>query len=132
MSVIPDLYKDLLSEKLAFAYLATVMKDGSPQVTPVWFEYLDGKIKINTAKGRVKARTLKSGVTVAMAIADPANPYRFVQVRGRVTEVIEKDARDHIDKLSQKYLGQPYPHSRPGEVRLMVTIEPTSARGINE
>ncbi|MBF6568262.1 MAG: PPOX class F420-dependent oxidoreductase [Candidatus Binataceae bacterium] len=121
-----------MSEKLTFAYIATVMKDGSPQVTPVWFEYLDGKIKINTAKGRVKAHTLRSGVPVAMAIADPANPYRFVQVRGRVTEVTEKGARDHIDKLSHKYLGQPYPHSQPGEVRLMVTIEPTSARGMNE
>jgi PPOX class probable F420-dependent enzyme len=129
MAVIPAQYNDLLTEKVAFAYLATVMKDDTPQVTPVWFEYVDGKFKLNTAKGRVKARTLKSGAVIAMAITEPANPYRYVQVRGRVTEVTEKGAREHIDKLSQKYLGKPYPHLQPGEVRVIATVEPFSAQG---
>ncbi|HUY20015.1 MAG TPA: TIGR03618 family F420-dependent PPOX class oxidoreductase [Candidatus Binataceae bacterium] len=129
MAVIPTKYDDLLTDKVAFANLATVLKDGTPQVTPIWFEYADGKFKLNTAKGRVKARTLKPGAVIAMAIAEPANPYRYVQVRGRVTEVTEKGAREHIDKLSQKYLGKPYPHSQPGEVRVMAMVEPFSAQG---
>jgi PPOX class probable F420-dependent enzyme len=129
MAVIPEKYHDLLTDKVTFAYLATVMKDGSPQVTPIWFEYVDGKFKLNTAQGRVKARTLKPGAVVAMAITEPASPYRYVQVRGRVTELTEKGAREHIDKLSQKYLGKPYPNLQPGEVRVMATVEPLSAQG---
>ena len=88
-----------------------------------------GNSELNTAKGRVKARTLKPGAVIAMAIAEPANPYRYVQVRGRVTEVTEKGAREHIDKLSQKYLGKSYPHSQPGEVRVTAIVEPFSAQG---
>jgi PPOX class probable F420-dependent enzyme len=129
MAVIPEKYSDLLTEKKTFAYLATVMKDGSPQVTPIWFEYANGKFKLNTAKGRVKARTLKPGATVAMAITEPSDPYRYLQVRGRVTEMTENGAREHIDKLSQKYLGKPYPYLQPGEVRVMATVEPFSAHG---
>ncbi len=129
MAVIPEQYNDLLTEKKSFAYLATVMKDGSPQVTPIWFEYANGKFKLNTAKGRVKARTLRAGATIAMAITEPSDPYRYLQVRGRVTEVTEQGAREHIDKLSQKYLGKPYPYLQPGEVRVMATVEPFSAQG---
>ena len=130
MAVIPEKYNDLLlTEKKSFAYLATVMKDGAPQVTPIWFEYANGKFKLNTAKGRVKARTLKPGAIIAMAITEPSDPYRYVQVRGRVTEVTENGAREHIDKLSQKYLGKPYPYLQPGEVRVMATVEPFSAQG---
>ena len=61
MATIPDKYLDLLGTKKAFANIATVMKDGSPQVTPVWFDYTGGKIRVNTARGRVKSRTLKPG-----------------------------------------------------------------------
>jgi PPOX class probable F420-dependent enzyme len=129
MAVIPADFNDLLTEKKAFAYLATIMKDGTPQCTPIWFEYANGKFKLNTAKGRVKARTLKPGATVAMAITEPSNPYRYLQVRGRVTNVTESGAREHIDKLSQKYLGKPYPYIQPGEVRIMAEVEPFSAQG---
>ena len=72
------------SRKKAFATLATTMSDGSPQVTPVWFDYKDGIVRVNTAKGRVKARNLKEGAAVALAIIDPDNPYRYIQLRGRV------------------------------------------------
>ena len=68
MATIPDKYLDLLQQKKAFAILATVMPDGSPQVTPVWFDHSNGFIRVNTARGRVKARTLKAGAAVAMAI----------------------------------------------------------------
>jgi PPOX class probable F420-dependent enzyme len=120
-----------LTAKVAFANLATVLKDGSPQVTPIWFDYTGGKIRINTARGRVKARTLKPEVHVAMAIMDPANPYRYIQIRGRVLTATEKGADAHIDSLAKKYLGKDkYPFSQPGDVRVMYEIEPTSAQAM--
>jgi nitroimidazol reductase NimA-like FMN-containing flavoprotein (pyridoxamine 5'-phosphate oxidase superfamily) len=75
MARIPDNYLDLLNQKKAFASLATIMANGSPQVTPVWFDYYGGNIRVNTAKGRVKSRTLKPGAPVALAVTDPDNPY---------------------------------------------------------
>ena len=131
MAAIPDQYLDLMGQKKAFANLATVRPDGSPQVTPVWFDYHNGIIRVNTAKGRVKARNMKLGSPVALAILDPENPYRHIQVRGRVARITEQGADAHIDRLAKKYLGQDkYPHRQPGEVRLTVEIEPTSASGM--
>src|SRR5262245_20594219 len=106
MSGIPENFLDLLQQKKAFANLATVMADGSPQVTPVWFDYADGVIRVNTAKGRVKSRTLRPGAPVALAIMDPDNPYRYVQIRGRVRSSTEQGADAHIDSLAKKYLGK--------------------------
>jgi PPOX class probable F420-dependent enzyme len=129
---IPDKYLDLLQQKKAFASLATVMSDGSPQVTPVWFDYADGVVRVNTAKGRVKARTLHEGARVALSILDPDNPYRYLQIRGRVRKLTEEGASDHIDSLAKKYLGKDkYPFARPGDVRILCEIEPTSASGMS-
>ena len=102
MTTIPDKYLDLLQQKKAFASLATVMSDGSPQVTPVWFDYADGVVRVNTARGRVKARTLQKGVPVALSILDPDNPYRYLQIRGRVRRATEEGAAEHIDSLAKK------------------------------
>ncbi len=132
MATIPDSYLDLLQQKKAFADLATVMADGSPQVTPVWFDYADGVIRVNTAKGRVKSRTLKPGAPVALAIMDPDNPYRYVQIRGQVRRAVEQGADAHIDSLAKKYLGKDtYPFRQSGEVRVMYEIEPISASGMS-
>ena len=106
MANIPEKYLDLLQQKKAFANLATTMSDGSPQVMPVWFDYKDGIVRVNTAKGRVKARNLKEGAPVALAIMDPDNPYRYIQLRGHVRRVTEEGAAAHIDSLAKKYLGQ--------------------------
>jgi PPOX class probable F420-dependent enzyme len=84
MAAIPGKYLDLLQQKKAFANLTTAMPDGSPQVTPVWFDYHDGLVRVNTAKGRVKTQNMKTGVPVALAIMDPDNPYRYLQVRSHV------------------------------------------------
>jgi PPOX class probable F420-dependent enzyme len=131
MAIIPEKYLDLLQKKKAFASLATAMSDGSPQVTPVWFDYKDGVLRVNTAKGRVKAHTLREGAPVALAIVDPDDPYRYVQVRGRVRRVTEEGAARHIDSLAKKYLGQEqYTLGRPGEIRLLCEIEPTSSSGM--
>jgi hypothetical protein len=125
MAAIPGKFLDLLQEKKAFANLATLMPDGTPQVTPVWFDHTDGVIRVNTAKGRVKARNMKEGAPVALAIMDPDNPYRYIQIRGRVRRVVEVDADQHIDSLAKKYLGKDkYPFAQPGEVRVMYEIEP--------
>ena len=131
MTAIPDKYLDLLERKKAFAALATTMPDGSPQVTPVWFDYKDGIVRVNTAKGRVKARNLKAGAAVALAVIDPDNPYRYIQIRGRVRRCSEEGAGTHIDSLAKKYLGKDkYPHATPGEVRIMCEIEPAAASGM--
>lgn len=122
--VIPENYVDLF-EKQAFGNLGTLMKDGSPQVTPVWVDY-DGKhVRFNSAKGRVKDKNIRRDPRVSITLQDPANPYRYLEIRGRVVEITEKDADDHINKLSQKYLGKPvYPFRQPGEVRVTYKIEP--------
>ncbi len=131
MANIPEQYLDLLQQKKAFANLATVRADGSPQVTPVWVDYTDGVIRFNTARGRVKARILKAGSPVALAIMDPDNPYRYTQIRGRVRRVLEEGADAHIDSLAKKYLDKDkYPFRQPGEVRVMYEIEPTSVSGM--
>lgn len=128
MATIPEKYLDLLTdEKKAFAILATVQPDGTPQVTPLWFDYVDGKLRINTAIGRVKHRNMSKNSAVALAIMDPANPYRYLQVRGRVSEGIEEGADAHIDRLAMKYMGkEKYPFARPDEKRIMYVIEPAS------
>ncbi len=125
--MIPDKYLDLFGEKKAFASLATVMPDGSPQVTPVWFDFTGGKIRVNTARGRVKDRNMGLNSRVALDVVDPANPYRHVAIRGKVSSVTEEGADAHIDSLAKKYMGvDTYPYRQPAEVRVIYTIEPTS------
>jgi PPOX class probable F420-dependent enzyme len=117
-------YSDILTKK-AFAALATVGPDGTPQVTPVWVDFDGTHVRFNTARGRVKERNLRRNPKVAMTVQDPDNPYRYVQIRGRVVEMTEQGADAHIDALAKKYLGQDrYPSRRPGEVRIMVKILP--------
>ena len=131
MAAIPDKYLDLVQQKKAFATLATTMPDGSPQVTPVWFDFKNGTIRVNTAKGRVKARNMKEGSSVALAIIDPDEPYRYLQVRGKVRKVTESGADDHIDSLAKKYLGKDkYPFRQPGETRVIYEIEPTATQAM--
>ena len=127
MAAIPDKYLDLTKKK-AFAQLATLMPDGSPHVSPVWFEY-DGKnIVINSAKGRVKDKNMRRDPRVGLDIVDPENPYRHLSIRGRVVEITEKDSDAHIDKLAKNYLGvDSYPNRRAGEVRVIYRIEPENA-----
>jgi PPOX class probable F420-dependent enzyme len=122
--VIPEKYADLF-EKQAFGNLGTLMQDGSPQVTPVWVDFDGNYVRINSAKGRVKDKNIRRDPRVSISLQDPANPYRYLEVRGRVVEITENGADDHINKLSQKYLGKPvYPFRQPGEVRVMYKIEP--------
>ena len=127
MTDIPAAVHDLLTAKKALAHLATIMPDGSPQVTPVWFDYTNGRIRVNTAKGRVKARNMVEGSRVALSIVDPDNAYRYLQIRGTVAKVVEAGAKEHIDSLAKKYLGKEvYPWHNAKDVRVMCEIEPLS------
>jgi len=127
MAKIPEKFLDLLRDKKAFANLATTMPDGSPQVTPVWFDYTGEKIRVNTARGRVKANNMKEGSRVALSIMDPDNPYRYIQVRGKVVRVTQSGADPHIDSLAKKYMGlDKYPFASPDQVRVIYEIEPVS------
>jgi PPOX class probable F420-dependent enzyme len=101
------------------------MPDGTPQVTPVWVDYDGRYVLVNSARGRQKDKNMKRDSSVALSIMDPENPYRYLEVRGRVAEVTEEGAEDHIDKMANKYIGQErYPWRRPGEVRVLYKIEP--------
>jgi PPOX class probable F420-dependent enzyme len=128
---IPEKYLDLFTKR-AFASLGTMMPDGTPQVTPVWVD-LDGDlVVVNTAKGRQKDRNMRRDPRVALAIIDPENPYRYLEIRGRVAEISEDGADAHIDKMAKKYLGaDKYPYRQSGEVRVMFKIRPerTSTMG---
>jgi PPOX class probable F420-dependent enzyme len=121
---IPENFMDLVHEP-AFAHLATVMKDGSPHVTPVWFDYDGECVRINSAKGRVKDRNMRNCPRVALSIMDPKNPYRYLEIRGSVIEITEEGADHHIDQLARKYLNMDrYPNRGPSEVRVMYKVLP--------
>lgn len=120
---IPQKYLDLFDKK-AFAHLATVMPDGSPQVTPVWVDFDGTCVRFNSARGRVKDKNVRRDPRVSVSIQDPDNPYRYLQVRGRVVDITETGADEHANKLSQKYTGKPvYQKRSPDEVRVMYKIE---------
>jgi PPOX class probable F420-dependent enzyme len=121
---IPENFKDLFSKK-AFGHLATMMPDGTPQVTPVWVDYDGTHVVLNSARGRQKDKNMKRDQHVALSIQDPDNPYRYLEVRGRVEEVTEQNADAHIDKMAKKYLGQDkYPWRGPQEQRVIYRIKP--------
>ena len=123
-ATIPEQFKDLFT-KVAFAHLATLMTDGSPQVTPVWVDYDGAYVRVNSAKGRVKDKNMRRDRCVALSIQDPDNPYRYLAIQGDVVEITENGADAHIDALATKYLGKErYPFRSPGEVRVIYKIRP--------
>jgi PPOX class probable F420-dependent enzyme len=123
-AVIPERFLDLFNKR-AFANLATLMPDGRPQVTPVWCDFDGSHVIVNSAKGRQKDRNMRRDKRVSLAILDPQNPYRYLEIRGTVEEITEEGAFEHIDKMAQKYLGQEkYTNLRPGEVRVIYKIKP--------
>jgi PPOX class probable F420-dependent enzyme len=123
---IPEQAKTLLSwEKKSFAHLALVLRDGTPQCTPLWFDYDGQYIIINSALGRVKDKAMRRAPDVALAISDPDDPYKYIQIKGKVVNISEEGARDIIDLLSKKYRGVTYDH-KEGETRVTYKILPDS------
>jgi len=130
MTVTLESYRDLLAQKAPLANLGTVMADGTPQVTPVWFDWDGTHIRVNSAKGRLKDLNMRARAAVAVSIVDPDNIYRYLSIRGRVVEVTEQGADAHIDALAKKYLGKDkYPFRRAGEVRVTYKIRPERIGG---
>jgi len=111
MEPVPDAYLDLFERK-TFAHFATVMPDGTPQVTPVWVDYdeADDRVLINTMQGRQKERNVQRTPKVGVSITDPDDPYRYVSVRGEVETVTQEGAVDHINELAHRYMDQDYPN----------------------
>ena len=126
-----DEQKKFLLDK-NFVNLATLMKDGSPQVTPVWVDF-DGKhVLVNSERKRTKVRNMKRDPRVAVSVFDMSNPYNFVEIRGRVVDITTDGAADHIDKMAKKYMGQDkYPFNGPGDVRVIIKIEPEKVAGFS-
>ena len=124
MTLIPETYKDLLADETkAFAFLATLMPDGSPQVTPLWFDTDGEHLLVNSAKGRIKDQNMRARPQVAITLMDLTNAYRYVQIRGEVVEITEEGAEAHINALSQKYRGRPFDLA-PDETRVTYKIKP--------
>ena len=120
----PENYLDLIRpETKAFLFLATLMPDDSPQITPVWFDYDSEHILVNTNEGRIKDRNMKERPRVAMVIQDPADPYRYLQIRGEVVGYTREGADEHIDTLCRRYRGKPWDY-RPGQKRIIFKIRP--------
>ena len=121
---IPSSYLDLFRKK-AFGHLATLMADGSPQVSPVWVDFDGECVVVNSVRHRLKVRNVRRDSHVALSVQDPENPYRYVEVRGRVVAIAEKSATEHIDALARRYLGiDRYPHRQPSDVRVVLRIQP--------
>lgn len=123
MKPLPPRVKELFEGK-NFGHLATIMPDGSPQVTPVWVHTEGDYIVVNTEEGRAKPRNVARDPRVAISVVDHENPYRAAWIRGRVVEVRKEGAKEHIDFLSKKYTGvEPYPAHNPDRSRLIFVIE---------
>ena len=125
MAPIPEKYLDLLArDKKVFAALALTLADGTPQATPIWFDCDGTHIILNTARGRVKDKVMHRRGKVALMLIDPADPYRYVQIRGRVVEETEEGAYDTICDLRLKYRGDRNYPKNPGEVRVTYKVLP--------
>jgi PPOX class probable F420-dependent enzyme len=123
-TVIPSSHLELFKKK-AFANLATLMPDGDPQVTPVWVDYDGRYVVINTAENRQKDKNLSRDGRVSLSIMDPDNPYRYLEIRGKVVERTRDGADQHIDAMAKKYIDKDkYPFRQPGEVRVLYKIQP--------
>ncbi len=129
--VIPARFLELFQKK-SFGHLATLLPNGTPQTSPVWVDFDNTHVLVNSSRGRLKDKNMRQRPQVALSIQDPDDPYRYLEVRGRVVEITEQGAEEHIDRLAKRYLGlDRYPYRQPGEVRVIYKIKPerTSALG---
>jgi PPOX class probable F420-dependent enzyme len=124
--VIPDNYKDLLEPKSkTFAHVATIGPHGEPQSNPVWFDWDGTYIRFSQTKTRQKYRNLQRDPHIALSIIDPTNPYRYLEVRGKVVRIDEDPNNAFINSMAKKYLNQDvYPWHRPGDERVVIVVQP--------
>lgn len=122
---IPDSHIDLL-DKVSFAHLSTLGPDGAPQSHPVWYDAADGQLLISTGTDRQKYRNIRRDPRVSVSILDPGDPYRYLEVRGRVVEIEPDPQKAFLDRLARKYLDRDtYPYAeRRGVERVILHIRP--------
>ncbi|MFB5630186.1 MAG: PPOX class F420-dependent oxidoreductase [Nitrosopumilaceae archaeon] len=114
-----------LFEKSNLIFLATIMKDGSPQLSPVWGDFEDGYVLVNTAEGRIKHKNVQRDPRVAISVVDKENPLNMTTIRGKVESIIPDYEYQHANKLTKKYMGKDsYPFKQPGEKRIIFKIIP--------
>ena len=124
MATIPEEYRDLLDGPVVVS-LATVLADGQPQVHPVWADFDGEHVRLNTGAGRAKHRNMEERPQVTVLAVDPQNPFRWMEVRGKVVKTDLDGADAHIDKLAKDYLGADvYPGHTPDEDRIIAYVEP--------
>ncbi len=124
MSVIPEQFNDLL-HSTALAHVATIGPKGDPQTTPVWFGWDGQHILFSQTKSRQKYRNVKRDPAIALSIVDPSNPFRYLEVRGKVVDINEDQNNQFIDSMAKKYMGQDkYPFNQPGDERVIIVVEP--------
>jgi PPOX class probable F420-dependent enzyme len=122
--VIPSQYEDLLESK-ALAHVATIGPKGEPQVNPVWFDWDGTYLMFSQTTSRQKYKNVKRDPRIALSIVDPNNPYRYLEIRGKVVRVDPDPDYAFINKMAQKYLGvEKYPWLQPGEERVVIVVEP--------
>ena len=113
-------------------HVCTLMKDGSPQSTPVWIDWDGECLVFNTAEGRQKPRNIERDPRVAVSIVDRNNGQRYLEVRGRVVEVVHEGAREHLGMLARKYAGPSARNPAPSaEVRLIMRVRPEHVTSMN-
>ncbi len=126
---IPTEFNDLL-ESNALANIATVGPKGEPQNSPVWFDWDGTHIMFSQTKGRQKFHNLQREPRIAVSIVDPKDPYRYLEVRGKVVRIDEDPDKQFINKMAKKYLNQDvYPYNQPGDERVVIVIEPEKVPG---
>ena len=126
-----DDQKKLVSESKSFIHLATINKDGSPQVSPVWVDFDGAYVIVNSQQKRRKVRNVRRDPRVALSVTDPENSYHYIEIRGRVVDVTPEGAAAHIDRMAKKYMGlDQYPYNQPGDVRVIIKIEPEHVAGM--
>ena len=120
-------HRDLLEAK-GFAHLASLGPDGEPQSHPVWYDFDGEHLLLSTTKARQKYHNVERDPRVALSILDPSDPYRHLEIRGRVTSIEDDPHYRFIDSLAQKYLNEPrYPYTEPGDERVIITVRPERA-----
>lgn len=128
MASIPAEYQDLF-EKRSFAFVATLLPDGSPHVTPTWVDFDGEHVLVNTIQNNRKDKNIRNDPRITLAIADPENPYRYLSVRGEVVERREEGAREHLDTLAERYTGEAKYPGPGGEQRVVLVIRADDVSG---
>lgn len=124
MTEIPESHRDIL-EKKGFAHVATIGPHGEPQSNPVWFDWDGRELRFSQTKTRQKVRNLRRDPRISVSITDPENPYRYLELRGRVVGMDEDPDNEFIDAMAKRYIDQDrYPWHQPGDERIVVRVAP--------